>query len=108
MRESILSNTVGTLKLMISRRIFIPTLGRTTLVIIYGSVNDDHGTYFFSPSEPLDPWPYLQTYNGSSPWIAIDQVIYFGVVTGGQILGQNLDGGYWFDVSRVDFIDAFG
>lgn len=77
-------------------------------MVVYGSVNDDHGSYFFSASELAPGWPSTQWFNGSSPWIAINQVIYFGVVTGGQLLGQNLEGGMWFDVSRVDFVDAFG
>lgn len=50
----------------------------------------------------------MQSFNGSSPWIAIDQVIYFGVVEGGQIVAQNTAGGFWFDVSRIDFITASG
>jgi hypothetical protein len=89
-------------------RIFIPTLSGINLVIIYGSVNDDHGSYFVNPSETVSGWPSMQDFNGSSPWIAIDQVIYFGVIDGGQIVAQNTAGGYWFDVSHIDFITASG
>ena len=77
-------------------------------MVVYGSVNDDHGSYMFSASEAARDWPAAQMFNGSSPWIGINEVVWFGVVTGGQLLGQNLEGGMWFDVSRVDFIDAFG
>lgn len=111
-RESSIHATVMMLvvspALIILSRIFIPTLDRTTLVVVYGSVNDDHGTYMFSGSEPAPHWPTSQYFNGSSPWIAINEVVWFGVITGGQLLGQNLEGGMWFDVSRVDFVEAIG
>lgn len=91
-------------------RIFIPTLSGVgaSLAIVYGSVNEDHAAYGFWPSEPAPNWPRSQFFNGSSPWIAINQVVWFGVIEGGNIVGQNLNGSYWFDVSRVDFITASG
>lgn len=77
-------------------------------MVIYGSVNDDHGAYFVNPYEPATGWPQTQTFNGSSPWIAINQVIWFGIVYGNTIVAQNVQGGYWFDVSRIDYISASG
>lgn len=46
--------------------------------------------------------------NGESPWISLNEVIYFGQVNEGQIVLQNMNGGNWLDFSKVVYTTASG
>jgi hypothetical protein len=46
--------------------------------------------------------------NGESPWISINEVIYFGEVDEGDIVLQNMNGGNWLDFSKIIYTTASG
>jgi len=46
--------------------------------------------------------------NGESPWISINEVIYFGEIDEGEILLQNMNGGNWLDFSKIVYTTASG
>lgn len=86
----------------------IPTLPERSFVIIYGSVNYDHSSYYVAPSEPVGGWPWVLFTSGESPWISINEVLYFGLVESGVIVLQNMVGGSWLDLSSIVYMTAEG
>jgi hypothetical protein len=46
--------------------------------------------------------------NGESPWISINEVIFFGEVDEGEIVLQNMNGGNWLDFSKIIYTTASG
>ncbi|WWC65663.1 uncharacterized protein I303_108284 [Kwoniella dejecticola CBS 10117] len=104
----------------------------TSFVLIYGSANFDHGQYQVSltssslPNEAISGdaadtttatttiggVPSTQQFRGVSPWITVDQVLYYANLdTTAQytltVLNQGGNNPYW-DVSKVVFIQAQG
>ncbi|WWC73475.1 uncharacterized protein I206_107445 [Kwoniella pini CBS 10737] len=104
----------------------------TSFVLIYGSANYDHGQYQVSltssnlPNEAISGdasdtttatttiggIPSTQQFKGISPWITIDQVLYYANLdTTAQytltVLNQGQNNPYW-DISKVVFIQAQG
>jgi hypothetical protein len=76
-------------------------------MLLYGSVNYDHSDYFVSTS-PSNAWPPTVVMNGESPWISLNEVIFFGQVEGGNMVLQNMNGGNWLDISSVVYMTASG
>jgi len=103
MRES----TQMTTTLTYVSRVFIPSIGSPAFVLIYGSVNYDHSDYFVSKSTGT-AWPETIMMNGESPWISLNEVIYFGQVDEGELVLQNVYGGNWLDFSKVVYTTASG
>lgn len=85
-------------------RAILPTLGGPAFVLIYGSVNYDHGDYFVATTA-YNGWPAAPMMNGVSPWISLNEVIYFGEVDDEFVL-QNMIGGDWLDISSVVYMTA--
>jgi len=79
-----------------------------TLVVAFGCVNVDHGRFSVGSSGPANGWPAADSFDGSSLWFEIDQVIFFGVATSGIMGFTNTDPGQTFDISGVLFITAPG
>lgn len=46
--------------------------------------------------------------NGESPWISLNEIIYFGQVDDGEMVLQNMDGGKWLDFTKVVYVTASG
>jgi len=46
--------------------------------------------------------------NGESPWISLNEVIYFGQVDEGEIVLQNINEGNWLDFSKIVYTTASG
>lgn len=92
--------------LMFSRAI-LPSIGSPAYILIYGSVNYDHGDYFVSTSSD-NAWPSTTTLNGESPWISLNEVIYFGQVDEGETVLQNIDQENWLDFTKIVYTTASG
>jgi hypothetical protein len=90
-----------------SSRAILPSIGSPAFVLIYGSVNYDHSDYFVSTSSD-NAWPSMTTMNGESPWISMNEVIYFGQVDEGEIVLQNVNRGNWLDFSKITYTTASG
>jgi hypothetical protein len=88
-------------------RALIPSIGSPAFIVMYGSVNYDHSNYFVSTSSAQD-WPSTVTMNGESPWISMNEVIFFGQVDEGEIVLQNMNGGNWLDFTKVVYTTASG
>jgi hypothetical protein len=86
----------------------IPTISERSLVIVYGSVNYDHSYYYVAPSQPVGDWTYILYTSGESPWISLNEVLFFGMVEGGVIALQNMEGGSWLDLSSIVYMTAAG
>lgn len=86
----------------------IPTLAEHAFVIIFGSVNYDHSYYYVAPSQLIGGWPWILYTSGETPWISLNEVLYFGMVDGGVIALQNMQGGSWLDLSSIVYMTAIG
>jgi hypothetical protein len=47
-------------------------------------------------------------FNGESPYISLNEVLYFGQVDGGDLVLQNMNQGNWLDMSSVVYTTASG
>lgn len=93
--------------ILTTRRAFIPSIGSVAFILIYGSVNYDHSDYFVSTVSD-NAWEPMVTMNGESPWISLNEVIYFGQVDQGDLVLQNINAGEWLDMTKVVYITASG
>jgi len=92
----------------IPRRVVLPAITGQTLIIGYGSVNFDHGRYSINSSGPVAGWPGTVDYLGSSPYMSLNQVIFFGMADWGVMSVTNTDDGSWLDISSITYTTASG
>ena len=86
----------------------LPAITGETLIVGYGSVNNDHGRFGIESSGPVAGWPGTDTFNGSSPYMSLDQIIFFGMADWGVMSITNMDEGDWLDISSISYTTASG
>jgi hypothetical protein len=92
----------------IPRRVVLPAITGETLIIGYGSVNFDHGRYSINSSGPVAGWPGTVDYLGNSPYMSLNQVIFFGMADWGVMSVTNMDDRSWLDISSITYTTASG
>jgi len=92
----------------IPRRVVLPAITGQTLIIGYGSVNFDHGRYSINSSGPVAGWPGTVDYLGNSPYMSLNQVLFFGMADWGVMSVTNTDDGSWLDISSITYTTASG
>jgi hypothetical protein len=95
-------------KLILSSRVVLPAITGETLIVGYGSVNFDHGRLSIESSGPVAGWPSTDNFNGSSPYMSLDEIIFFGMADWGVMSITNVDGGSWLDISSISYTTASG
>jgi hypothetical protein len=77
---------------------------------VLGSVNYNHGTFSVTLSPPPVPaYPQTNQYNGSSHWVALDQILYLATGldrTQSYVVTVVDDTANFMDISKVVVYDA--
>jgi hypothetical protein len=87
--------------------VVLPAITGETLIIGYGSVNFDHGRFSMDSSGPVAGWPGTVDYNGNSPYMSLDQIVFFGMADWGVMSVTNTDT-TWLDISSITYTTASG
>ena len=81
-------------------------MSNESFVMIYGTVNYDHGAFRVDSTDPLPGWPEWTVPNGVSPYFSFDKVLWFGAIDSGTVSVTNLEDGRYLDIAKVDIISA--
>ncbi|KAK4689573.1 hypothetical protein P7C73_g539, partial [Tremellales sp. Uapishka_1] len=84
----------------------------TSIVVLYGDVNYDHGSYSVSYSPVADdtPTPEIQNFEDTGPWLAVEVVLYYAKVQPGFLYTFNLTNtaSAYLAFSRAVFVISTG